>query len=131
LDPLAGYLLLAEKLCATDGARYADAWNFGPADTDAKPVRWIAERVTKTWGDGARWVLADDASQPHEAHYLKLDCAQANTRLGWRARWSIAQALDATVAWYKSYEAKQNVRAMTIEQINAYQAAQTNMGADA
>ena len=131
LDPLAGYLLLAERLCGADGARYADAWNFGPADADAKPVRWIVERVTKTWGEGARWQLDAAASHPHEAHYLKLDCSKANALLGWRPRWQIAAALDATVAWYKAYQAEQNVRDMTIAQINSYQVPQAEAGAGA
>jgi CDP-glucose 4,6-dehydratase len=131
LDPLAGYLLLAEKLYGADGARYADAWNFGPAERDAKPVRWLVERITKAWGDGARWELDAATSHPHEAHYLKLDCSKANVQLGWQPRWHIAQALDATVAWYKAYQAKQNVRDMTIAQINSYQATQAETGAGA
>ena len=123
LDPLGGYLLLAERLCGEEGARYAEGWNFGPGDEDARPVRWIVERVTAAWGAGARWELDAAGQHPHEAHYLKLDCTQARTQLGWRPRWSISQALDATVAWYRGYKAGQDVRDMTIEQINAYEAA--------
>ena len=131
LDPLAGYLLLAEKLSGAAGARYAEGWNFGPAERDAQPVRWIVERVTKAWGADARWTLDAQATHPHEAHYLKLDCSKANLQLGWQPRWQIAEALDATVAWYKAYQAQQNVRDMTIAQINSYQAAQAETGARA
>jgi CDP-glucose 4,6-dehydratase len=129
LDPLAGYLHLAEKLCGDDSARYDEAWNFGPRDEDAKPVSWIVGRLTKAWGAGAGWKLdAPQGDEPHEAHYLKLDCSKAKMKLGWRPQWSIEQALDNTVAWYKAYQAKRNIRDMTVEQIGIYQALRQEIG---
>jgi CDP-glucose 4,6-dehydratase len=124
LDPLAGYLLLAEKLCGDDATHYAEAWNFGPHEQDAKSVKWIVERLTIAWGAGASWELDGRCDNPHEAHYLKLDCSKAKMKLGWSPRWNIEQALGATAAWYKGYQAKQNIRNLTIEQINDYQASQ-------
>ena len=130
LDPLSGYLLLAEKLCGDDPQRYAEGWNFGPREDDARTVRWIVERVTKAWGPEARWE-ADAGPHPHEAHYLKLDCSKARTELGWQPRWNVGWALDATVAWYKGFQSQQNVREMTIEQIDAYQVSRREDGAGA
>ena len=85
LEPLSGYLLLAEKLYV-QGGDYADGWNFGPNDADTRPVQWIAEFLTEQWGEGASWEL-DGRDHPHEAHYLKLDCSKARTHLHWSPRW--------------------------------------------
>ncbi|WP_429326474.1 CDP-glucose 4,6-dehydratase [Paraburkholderia sp. GAS348] len=117
LEPLSGYLLLAEKLI-DDGAHYGEGWNFGPADEDAKPVQWIAERMTQLWGDGASWVM-DDRVHPHEASYLKLDCSKAKARLGWRARWNLHESLEKICGWHKAYE-QADMRRVSSEQINQY-----------
>lgn len=118
LEPLSGYLLLAQKLYE-EGAAYAEAWNFGPDDEDAKPVQWIVERLIKQWGNGASWRL-DQGDHPHEAHYLKLDCSKARMRLDWRARWGLDRALDEIAAWQRSYVAGENMRQKTLAQINEY-----------
>ncbi len=101
LEPLAGYLLLAQRLLE-DGERYASAWNFGPAGDDARPVRWIVETMTRLWGDGARWQL-DGLTHPHEAHHLRLDCSKSHAELAWRPRLDLETALDWTVHWYREY----------------------------
>lgn len=119
LEPLAGYLLLAEKLL-TDGAAYAEPWNFGPADSDARPVAWIVERLTKRWGEGAHWRL-DGTPGPHEAHYLKLDCSKATTRLGWQSVWSLDAALTYIIAWHKAFLAGEEMRAVSARQIGKFQ----------
>jgi CDP-glucose 4,6-dehydratase len=119
MEPLNGYLTLAEKLYAEDGASFAEAWNFGPADEDARPVQWIVERLTEAWGEGAAWQLDRDP-QPHEAHYLKLDCSKAKARLGWQARWSLVQALDRIVEWHKAAQQGADARQLTLQQIAAY-----------
>jgi CDP-glucose 4,6-dehydratase len=119
MEPLNGYLMLAEKLYAEDGASFAEAWNFGPADEDARPVQWIVERLTEAWGEGAAWQLDRDP-QPHEAHYLKLDCSKAKARLGWQARWSLVQALDRIVEWHKAAQQGADARQLTLQQIAAY-----------
>jgi CDP-glucose 4,6-dehydratase len=121
LEPLSGYLLLAEKLY-TDGPAYAEGWNFGPHDTDAKPVGWIIERMTQAWGHGAAWAL-DGEAQPHEATYLKLDCSKARAGLGWRPRWNIGQTIERIVDWHKACGQDADMHQMTLGQINAYQTA--------
>ncbi|MCK9283041.1 MAG: CDP-glucose 4,6-dehydratase [Rhodocyclaceae bacterium] len=119
LEPLSGYLDLAEKLYG-NGAAYAEAWNFGPAEEDAKPVHWIVERLTQSWNDGATWRLDSDP-QPHEAHYLKLDCAKARLRLDWRPRWSLTETLESIVAWHKAFLGHADMKAVTLSQIVAYE----------
>jgi CDP-glucose 4,6-dehydratase len=119
LEPLGGYLLLAQKLCE-DGPRHVGAWNFGPADEDAQPVQYLVEKITKLWGEGASWV-ADERQHPHEAHYLKLDCSKAHQALSWRPRLKLVDALAWTVDWYKSYQTRRDVRMVCQAQIEAYQ----------
>lgn len=119
LEPLSGYLILAEKLY-THGPEYAEGWNFGPHDADAKPVRWVVERLIHAWGEGASWSL-DGQSQPHEATYLKLDCAKARSRLEWYPRWDIARSIDMTVKWHRAHERAADMRQLTIDQIDVFQ----------
>ena len=118
LEPLSGYLELAQKLYE-DGVAYAEGWNFGPNDEDAQPVQWIVERLAQRWGDGAKWQL-DQANHPHEAHYLKLDCSKAKTRLDWKPRWSLPVALDVIIAWHRAYLTHQDMRDVTLEQIEKF-----------
>lgn len=101
LEPLSGYLVLAEALCR-DPKAAADAWNFGPRDDDARPVQWIVERMCKAWGQGADWTR-DESVQPHEAHYLKLDISKARAGLHWQPRWPLAETLDGIVAWHRAW----------------------------
>lgn len=119
LDPLSGYLLLAEKLYE-DGAAVAESWNFGPQEEDAKPVAWIIQRMVELWGDGASWAL-DKGKNPHEARYLKLDCSKARIGLGWRPQWKLEKALEASVYWYKAYQSGDNMRDISLAQILSYQ----------
>ncbi|GAA3722719.1 CDP-glucose 4,6-dehydratase [Sphingomonas cynarae] len=101
LEPLSGYLVLAEALCH-DAANAAQAWNFGPRDDDARPVQWIVERMCDAWGEGATWTR-DESVQPHEAHYLKLDISKARAGLHWQPRWTLAETLDSIVAWHRAW----------------------------
>lgn len=119
LEPLSGYLALAERLY-TDGPAFAEPFNFGPHDTDARPVQWIVERLCAQWGDGAAWAL-DPAPQPHEATYLKLDCSKARARLDWQPRWPLARTLDHIVAWHKAHARGEDMRSVTLAQIATYQ----------
>lgn len=119
LEPLSGYLLLAQKLYE-QGVEFAEGWNFGPNDEDAKPVQWIVERLTQQWKDGASWQL-DGGNHPHEAHYLKLDCSKARMRLHWRPRWHLEHTLKVIVAWQRAWLAKQDMRCFTLQQIEQYQ----------
>lgn len=118
LEPLSGYLLLAQKLYE-EGTVYAEGWNFGPNDEDAKPVQWIVEKLTKSWGEGANWAL-DGGDHPHEAHYLKLDCSKAKARLDWHPRWHLDETLDKIINWHKYYQQGANMKAVTLAQIDMY-----------
>lgn len=117
LEPLHGYLLLAERLF---GARadFAEAWNFGPADEDARSVRWIVERLVGAT-PGAGWTC-DTASQPHEASHLKLDSSKARARLDWLPRWRLATALDKTLEWHTAWRRGQDMHTVTVAQIAEY-----------
>ena len=118
LEPLSGYLLLAQGLYE-QGPALAEGWNFGPSDDDAKPVSWILEQLIESWGDGASWSL-DGGEHPHEAHYLKLDCSKAKSRLGWQPRWHLNDALDKIVDWQKHYLQGADMKAVTLSQIDVY-----------
>ncbi|MDH4098945.1 MAG: CDP-glucose 4,6-dehydratase [Nitrospirota bacterium] len=119
LEPLNGYLCLAERLWE-DGRRFADGWNFGPADEDARPVSWIVERATALWGEATLWEQ-DGIPQPHEAHTLRLDSAKARNLLGWSPELDLAEALEWTVHWYKQFQRdKSSVRLITEEQIDRF-----------
>lgn len=118
LEPLSGYLNLAEKLWH-HGKDYMGGWNFGPNDEDAKPVEWIVERMTQLWGEGAAWQL-DGGVHPHEAHYLKLDISKARMRLGWQPRWNLDKTLSSIVDWHRAWQGGDDMRAFTCQQIKTY-----------
>ena len=120
LEPLSGYLILAQKLYE-DGPRYAEAWNFGPDDADAKPVDWLVEKLCTKWGTGASYVI-DKGKHPHEAHYLKLDCSKARSELEWRPRWSLEKALESIVEWTRAYKNGEDAKCVCLKQINEYSA---------
>lgn len=119
MEPLSGYLLLAERL-VQEGQQHADGWNFGPSEDDARPVQWIVDRLTSLWGNGASWIL-DAEPQLHEAAYLKLDCSKARTSLGWRPKWSLEVALQRIVEWHRAEQSGSDLRALTLKQIKDYQ----------
>jgi CDP-glucose 4,6-dehydratase len=121
MEPLSGYLLLAERLSA-NGADYADAWNFGPNPESTLPVRAVIDRIARLWGDGAGWVT-DQRSNPHEAGLLGLDATKAQERLGWIPRWTVDQAVEATVRWQRAFLDGSSPRDTTLEQIAEYEAA--------
>jgi len=118
LEPLAGYLSLAEKLFS-NGPSFAEAWNFGPHDADAQPVQSLVEELVRQWGDGASW-LADKAEHPHEATYLKLDCSKARNRLAWQPRWGLNLAISNIVSWHKAEARGEDMQALTLSQIDTY-----------
>ncbi|MDA5110854.1 CDP-glucose 4,6-dehydratase [Brevibacillus thermoruber] len=118
LEPLGGYLLLAQKLCE-DGRRFSQSWNFGPSDYDAKPVEWIVRKLCDTWGGNAAYEIEPDGHW-HEAHYLKLDCSKARSELGWQPKWNLDQALDRIIEWTRAYQQHQNLRSVCLQQIEQY-----------
>lgn len=119
LEPLSGYLVLAERLYQ-EGQPFAEGWNFGPHDDDARPVQWIVENMARSWGGDAAWRL-DEGEHPHEAHYLKLDISKAGAKLGWQPRWHLATALDHIIEWHHAWLDKADIRAKCLQQISLYQ----------
>ncbi|MEN6622318.1 MAG: CDP-glucose 4,6-dehydratase, partial [Smithella sp.] len=101
------------------GPEYAEGWNFGPNDFDAKPVEWIVQTLCRKWGQQAEYKV-DKGIHPHEAQYLKLDCSKAHARLGWSPRWSLEQAIDKIIDWAKAYQAKEDMQAVCLQQIKEY-----------
>lgn len=120
LEPLSGYLLLAERLWR-DGNTHSDAWNFGPSDDDAKPVSWVAEELLRRWHVNPGWRI-DDTKQAHESQSLKLDCAKARVRLGWAPRTNLSVALDWVAQWHRAHHERQDMRDVTQAQIAAFTA---------
>ncbi len=118
LEPLSGYLLLAERLYTTDQAD-AEGWNFGPRDEDARPVQWIVEHLCEDWGNGASWIL-QSGDHPHEASFLKLDISKARQRLQWAPRWSLETALKHITDWNQAWMNGQDMRAICQKQIFEY-----------
>lgn len=118
LEPLSGYLLLAEKLYRGDTTA-CTGWNFGPLRADAQPVEWLVSALIDKLGPPARWAL-DPAASAHEARTLMLDCSAAHTQLGWQPRWPLATALDQVVAWHKAHAAGEDMQRITRQQIEIY-----------
>jgi CDP-glucose 4,6-dehydratase len=121
LEALGGYLMIAERLL--DGERrFADAWNFGPGDEDAQPVRWIVDRMRAVWRDGAAAPSFDTGPHPHEAGLLRLDSSRARTALGWRPALTLGDAIDWIVDWHKAVGTGADAREVTLGQIAHYEA---------
>lgn len=118
LEPLSGYLALAERLLA-EGGLFADAWNFGPEDVDARTVQWIAEHLSSRV-PGAKW-RCDTSPQRHEANTLKLDSSKAKALLGWRPRWDLQAALEMTLAWHHAWKNDSDMSAFSRSQIRQYE----------
>ncbi len=120
LEPLSGYLTLAEKLY-TDGIEYAGAWNFGPSDNDAESVEWIISQLVTNWGGDARFKVDSGAANLHEANFLKLDCSKGRVKLGWRALWNATEAIRRICAWHKAHLEGQDMKVYALNEINEYQ----------
>jgi CDP-glucose 4,6-dehydratase len=114
LNPLSGYLLLAQALCQSP--EHACGWNFGPAEQDARPVGWLVQSLAELWPGQLGWTL-DEGEHPHEARYLKLDSSQARSRLGWRPPVALEQALRSIVEWYRALREGADMHAATLGQI--------------
>ena len=119
LDPLCGYMMLAERLADGDGG-CAEAWNFGPDSEMASSVADVASLLVDLWGDGARWIPVGEESAPHEARFLALDSRKARERLGWRPVWNLRRGLGQTVEWYKVFAVGADVRTTMERQIAEY-----------
>lgn len=119
LEPLSGYFMLAEKLYNSEDKSFADGWNFGPIEDDAKPVQWIVERMVNHWGNGASWQL-DGGEHPHEANYLKLDISKVKKHLGWYPCWGLNTALEKIIHWHKAWLEGENIKRVCLQQIQEY-----------
>jgi len=117
LNPLSGYLRLAEELWSSPEA--ARAWNFGPREEDARTVRWIVERLQELWGGAFAWEL-DGSEHPPEAGHLALDSADAERDLSWRPEWDLGQALERIVAWHEAERRGEDMRRTSFEQIATF-----------
>jgi CDP-glucose 4,6-dehydratase len=118
LEPIAGYLLLAERLCEKP-VEFAEAWNFGPDESDAVPVETVVGTVTRLWGPPAAW-KTDGGEHPHEAHFLRLDSSKSRARLGWKPRLGLPLALEWTVDWYRKQSRGADALELTLGQIRRY-----------
>ncbi len=121
MEPLSGYLMLGQALYE-QGEPVAGAWNFGPEDSDARPVQWIVEYLCNQV-PGASW-QCDASPQPHEANTLKLDSSKARFQLGWQPRWNLQTALGMTLAWHQAWRQGADMTAVGLEQIHHYEAAE-------
>jgi CDP-glucose 4,6-dehydratase len=119
LEPLSGYLLLAQRLYEK-GCEFAEAWNFGPYDSDAKPVQWIVERLCSSW-PGAKGYEIDKDPQPHEATYLKLDCSKARARLDWQPNWELQETLQRIVDWNLAQLGGEDMYKISVAQIAEFE----------
>lgn len=115
LDPVLGYLTLVERLA--DDQRFVGGWNFGPDAASEVSVGTVVDHLITLWGDGAQWT-ADPGPHPHEAAYLRLDCAKARSELGWRPRLDLAQGLRRTVEWYKALRDGRDLRKFSLDQLD-------------
>jgi CDP-glucose 4,6-dehydratase len=118
LEALGGYLMIGERLLAGE-AGFAEGWNFGPSDEDARPVSWIVEQMQALWG-GSHDVLPFDGELLHEAGLLRLDSSKARAALGWRPRLPLQSSLQWITDWYKQVAAGEDARAVTVRQVRDY-----------
>jgi CDP-glucose 4,6-dehydratase len=118
LEPLSGYLVLAERLYDF-GNEFAEAWNFGPKDDSNKPVSWILDKMIGYWKGEAKWIL-DVKSNPHEAGFLKLDCSKASSRLKWNSKWSLEDTLKMIVEWHQDWLRGENMKEKCLNEISNF-----------
>jgi CDP-glucose 4,6-dehydratase len=119
LEPLSGYLILAQALYVR-GSEFASGWNFGPLDRDNRTVQEVIDLLISKWGKSAVWEM-DGSEQPHEAAFLKLDCSKAQTKLGWVPRWDLETAIQKITQWHKSFQKKEDMQRVSLEQIKEFQ----------
>ena len=118
LEPLSGYVLLAEHLWR-DPAAFSSEWNFGPDADSVRTVRWLVDRLAVLWGVPPQQ-MPQPGQHPHEARLLSLDSSKARAHLGWAPRWGLDRAASAVVEWYKAFEQGAAVRPVMVDQINAF-----------
>ncbi|MGE8176371.1 CDP-glucose 4,6-dehydratase [Pseudomonas fluorescens] len=121
LEPLAGYLQLAAGLYE-HGPQFAGAWNFGPGEGDMCSVGEVVELLSRRWPHARG--LRVEPSELHEAGLLRLDSSRARQLLAWRPRWSLQDCLTHTLDWHLAWENGDDMRAITLNQLNLYRGLQ-------
>lgn len=116
LEPIRGYLLLAEQLAKGQIDSFG-GWNFGPARNDLQPVASVVERLAALWG-GARWEH-EQSESPYEAGFLAVDSSRAEIQLGWRPAWGLEETLARTVAWYRDFYRGSGIARRTQDEIES------------
>ena len=117
LEPVFGYILLAEKLSA-NSQEFAQAWNFGPEETSCVPVEQVINKLIQFWGKGS---FLHKPADFHEAQLLKLDSSKAKNMLGWKPRWNLNKALEVSTDWYQSFYKNEDIYQTTLKQIEMYE----------
>ena len=117
MDPLHGYIQLAEKLGSNK--TFSEGWNFGPEKKELKPVSWIIEKFNELWKDKIDWEIK--SVEFHEANNLILNCEKAKTKLEWSSKINIDKTLSLTIEWYEKYFGNEDMRKVTEEQIKKFQ----------
>jgi CDP-glucose 4,6-dehydratase len=118
-EALGGYLLIAQRLAAGE-VHFADAWNFGPSPADARPVRWIVDRMIERWGAGSYEIIGDGGR--HEAGLLTLDCAKSQAALGWRPAFDLNATIERIIDWHKAHAGREDPLNVSREQLSDYHA---------
>ena len=117
LEPLSGYLILAQKLYENQET-YAEGWNFGPKEDDVKAVDWILNKMISKWPNSS-WEL-DVTCNPHEAKFLKLDISKAKSKLDWEPVWELTHTLEKIVAWHRAWLNQEDMQAVSFTEIKEY-----------
>lgn len=118
LEPLRGYMMLAEKLYKAEGD-FQTAWNFGPSTNDTQNVEAVARRLVSLWGDGAKYTISEDHTL-HESHTLRLDSSKSAQKIGWYPLLNFDESILMTVDWYKRVYNKESALEVTDEHITSY-----------
>lgn len=118
LEPLHAYLMIAQA--QYEDRKYAGYYNVGPDDCDCFQTGSLVDLFVKHWGEGIRWVNKCDEG-PHEANFLKLDCAKLKTTFGWNPRWDLETAIEKVVEWTKCWVRGEDIRACMNQQIEVFE----------
>lgn len=117
LEPLSGYIALAEKLYCS-GNEFASGWNFGPSHHDTKTVKWVVEYLSLL-AKGSSWAQSE-GHNPHEAKLLSLDSTKSQNHLQWKPRWNVETALKKTVEWHLEWKKSGEMKSYSLKQIGEY-----------
>ena len=121
LEPLSGYMRLAEKLLSSNGPKFEEAWNFGPDLKDESTVGEVAKKIAKLYNKGLDMIINDINPSPHEANLLSLDSNLAKQKLDWSPIWSLDDAVIFTVNWHKAWKEKEDMLTFSLGQIEKYE----------